>query len=303
MRNAEAQYDEEISDYSDEDDEGSNAADDPNSKKDNKPATMREMLMRFGAVGNFGFQIINMFLVGGPSSGSFSKLSGGKQIGRSCVYASGFLGAGHSPVVVYKERQLTQEDTFRTALNGIREEQSRLADANDDLSAEIDDLQSEVDRMKDVERALKELAGTQGSQLEELMGLIEENKEINRCLRVVLKNKCVEDVITLVLDIDNDGSFTIQNKEIQRLIIGMNIIDEISSFDEKMFTQEVLHCGGHVDEVIALIKKMIHGSGEKHCEGEEGGNDNGNGGNSTRCTIEVGDPEEYLNKHRSSYRR
>lgn len=35
---------------------------------------------------------------------------------------------------------------FRTALNGIREQQGRLAEQNDILSAEIDDLESEVDR-------------------------------------------------------------------------------------------------------------------------------------------------------------
>jgi hypothetical protein len=35
---------------------------------------------------------------------------------------------------------------FRSALNGIREQQGRLAEQNDILSAEIDDLESEVDR-------------------------------------------------------------------------------------------------------------------------------------------------------------
>ena len=35
---------------------------------------------------------------------------------------------------------------FRNALNGIREQQWRLAEQNDILSAEIDDLESEVER-------------------------------------------------------------------------------------------------------------------------------------------------------------
>ena len=196
------------------------------------------------------------------------------------IYASSALGAGHSPAVIYKERQLTKEDTFRTALNGIRAEQGRLTEQNDILSAEIDDLQSEVDRMKDVEMALRELSETQGSQLSELMDLIAENKEINEGMRCVLRNKVLEEVITLVLDIDNDGSFTIQNREIDRLIIGMNLIEEIS-FDKDMFRQEVINCEGNVDEVITMIKAMIHGDDE-------------------RRTIEIEDPEKYLQKRKTS---
>ena len=73
-----------------------------------------------------------------------------RRVGGYSCYASSGLGAAHTPVVIVKERQLTKEDTFRTALNGIREEQGRLTQENDILSAEIDDLQSEVDRMNDI---------------------------------------------------------------------------------------------------------------------------------------------------------
>ena len=90
----------------------------------------------------------------------------------------------------------------------------------------------------------------------------------------VLKNKVLEEVISLVLDIDNDGSFTIQNKEIDRLIIGMNLIDEIK-FDARTFRQDLAACGGVVDEVIVLIKRMVHGD------------ESGDAGRDTTCQIEV----------------
>lgn len=38
--------------------------------------------------------------------------------------------------------------------------------------------------MKDIENALRELADVQGSQLNELMDLVNQNKEINRGMRV-----------------------------------------------------------------------------------------------------------------------
>lgn len=101
----------------------------------------------------------------------------------------------------------------------------------------------------------------------------------------MLKNKVLEEVISLVLDIDNDGSFTIQNKEIDRLIIGMNLIDEIK-FDARTFRQDLVACGGVVDEVIVLIKKMINGG------------DAGEDGRETSCQIEVADPEDYFQKQK-----
>mmetsp|Transcript_29889 Transcript_29889/g.62896 ORF Transcript_29889/g.62896 Transcript_29889/m.62896 type:complete len:269 (-) Transcript_29889:147-953(-) len=254
-------------------------------REETRPAGFREWAMRIGAVGNFGVQCVNMALA--STRGSFSTMTTTKQVGTGMVYASSGLGAVHSPIVIYKERQLTKEDTFRTALNGIREQQNRLAEQNDVLSAEIDDLQSEVDRMKDIELALRNLAEVQGSQLDELMNLIEENKEINRCMRSVLKNKALEEVVSLVLDIDNDGSFTIQNKEIDRLIIGMKLIEGIS-FDDHMFRSDILDCGGDVDKVILLIKEMINAPEGRSSE--------------TRCTISVDDPEDWFKRRKSQAR-
>lgn len=101
----------------------------------------------------------------------------------------------------------------------------------------------------------------------------------------VLKNKVLEEVISLVLDIDNDGSFTIQNKEIDRLIIGMNLIDEIK-FDARTFRQDLAACGGVVDEVIVLIKRMVHGD------------ESGDAGRDTTCQIEVADPEDWFQRQK-----
>lgn len=264
---------------------GESASDDGTSKKEeSKPATLRELVMRVGMTGNFALQVLNVVLISGPGNLGFNELGTTGKVGRGMVYGSSGLGAANSPVVVYKERQLTKEDTLRTALNGIREEQGRLSEQNDILEAEVDDLQSEVDRMKDVEMALRALSETQGSQLNELMDLINENKEINKELRAVLKSKTLEEIITLVLDIDNDGSFTIQDKEVDRLIIGMRLIEEMT-FDEHVFRQEVVDCDGDVDEVISLIKKMIHGFSDEDGEG--------------RCTIDIDqDPDEWFKKQK-----
>lgn len=256
-------------------------------KSSSKPATMSEWLLRFGLMGNLALQAVNVLRA--STGESWGSLTTAGQVGRAFVYVSSGLGVVHTPVVVYKQRQLTKEETFRQALNGIRLEQSRLAEENDALTDEIDDLQDEVDRMKEVETALRELTATQGTQLGELMDLIKKNKEINEGMRTVLQSKCIEEVVSLVLDMDVDGSFNISAKEIDRLIIGMKLIEGIS-FDSELFRQEVIKCDGLVEEVIPLIKSMIISSGcGKKSDGKE-----------TKCKIEVVDSEQFLRSRRST---
>lgn len=223
-------------------------------EEEKKPAGMKEWLLRIGVAGNVVVQGISIAFV---SLLSFPATTTTMAAGASFTLISSGLGLMNSPVTIRRERQLTNADTFREAMNGVREQASLLAGQNELLSGEIDELQGDVDRMKEVESALSALAETQGSQLNELMELIEENKQINRELREVLRKMILEDVIELVLDIDHDGSFIVENSEIDRLIVGMTLIDGVESFDQIMFREEVEKCEGKADKVIHLIKTMV----------------------------------------------
>ncbi|KAL3809858.1 hypothetical protein ACHAXA_000227 [Cyclostephanos tholiformis] len=252
--------------------------------KDERPAGIKEWITRLGVAGNVGIQGINIAL---NATKSWDGLPMVRIVERSCSLISSGLAIANSPVVVHRERQLTREDTFRAALNGVREQATYLSVQNDILESEIDDLQSDVDRLRETEMALNSLAETQGTQLTRLMGLIEENKEINAGIRSVLEKRVIEDVISLVLDIDADGSFKIEHKEIDRLIVGMTLIEGITKFDKQIFREEIENCDARVELVIALIKSMLSSSGK------------GGGGGCTRCCIELEDPESYLRKQSS----
>lgn len=225
-------------------------------EEEKKPVGKREWIVRLATFANVTIHSITIALVSMSTFGRGATTTR-KVVGASFSYISSGLGLVNSPVVVTRERQLTNADTFRAAMNGVREQASLLAGQNDVLSGEIDELQEDVDRMKEVESALSSLAETQGSQLNELMELIEENKQINRELRAVLQNMILEDVIELVLDIDQDGSFIVEDNEIDRLIVGITLIDGVESFDQVMFREEVMRCEGKAGKVIQLIKTMV----------------------------------------------
>lgn len=260
-----------------------------------KRSTWKEIFVRFGSVINFGLQAVNVGLASvGPNKESFGSLSTTEQVGRGLIYGSSGIGAVNSPVVVAKERTLTNEDSLRAALDAINEQQQRLANENDTLSMEIDELESEVERLKDIEQALRELTATQGSQMDELISLIRENKEINQGMRNVLKARALEEVITLVLEIDSDVSWMIEKNEIYRLIVGMESIQDMV-FDEegqRFFREELMKVDGRVESVVELISNMLSNPFEDdddYDEEEEGGG----------YHLQVADPETVLEQEKS----
>jgi hypothetical protein len=261
-------------------------------ENDDRPAGVREWMTRLGVAGNVGIQAVNIALCAATSWGG---LSTARLVGRSCSVVSSGLAIANSPAVVHRERQLTREDTFRAALNGVREQASLLCDRNDALGSEIDDLQSDVDRLKETEMALNSLAETQGTQLSRLMELIDENKEINVAIRSVLEKRVIEDVISLVLDIDADGSFKIERKEIDRLMVGITLIDGIAKFDRQLFREQIENCDGRVEVVIAMIKSMLSSAGA----GIDDDDDDKGRERGAKCCIVLEEPESYLTRQSS----
>jgi len=84
-------------------------------KEESSPAGLKEWITRIGVTGNVAVQGINIAL---DAMKSWQGVSTMRIVGRSCTYASSGFAIVNSPVVVHRERQLTKEDTFRTALNG-----------------------------------------------------------------------------------------------------------------------------------------------------------------------------------------
>ena len=66
----------------------------------------------------------------------------------------------------------------RTIINNIREEIGLLKSEIDFLTDSVDDLQAEAEVLVGLEVSLQDIAKTQGTNVEELVGLVNENEEI-----------------------------------------------------------------------------------------------------------------------------
>lgn len=224
---------------------------------DGKPkgrATFREVLTRWGAAGTVAANVASMAIT--SSSGSFSSVSTGRKVGRACVYASGGIACGTSTAAVYQGRQMTKGGTLRGAINDIRFEANRLTEENNKLNAEIDELEKSAGQLEDIEAALDELATVQGNDVNQLLDLVKENKEIAREMRAVLKARALEEIVTVVMDSDTDGDFCLTGKEIDELILKMGVMEELE-FDENRFRSAVVKEGGSLMGILDIVKSLM----------------------------------------------
>lgn len=224
---------------------------------DGKPtarATFREVLTRWGAAGTVAANVASMAMT--SSGGSFSSISTSNQVGRACVYASGGIACGTSTAAVYQGRQMTKGGSLRGAINDIRFEANRLTEENNKLSAEIDELEKSAGQLEDIEAALDELATVQGNDVNQLLDLVKENKEIAREMRTVLKARALEEIVTVVMDSDSDGDFCLTGKEIDDLILKMGVMEELE-FDENRFRSAVVKQGGSLMGILDIVKGLM----------------------------------------------
>jgi len=84
----------------------------------------------------------------------------------------------------------------------------------------------------------------------------------------ILKSRIVEKIVSLVLDIEYvDSNYTMTAEDIDKLITGMNGIEEIQSFEEVLFLRDVCRCKGHV-EIIETVISMINYNRDEVLDGQ-----------------------------------
>mmetsp|Transcript_15272 Transcript_15272/g.22485 ORF Transcript_15272/g.22485 Transcript_15272/m.22485 type:complete len:288 (+) Transcript_15272:137-1000(+) len=180
---------------------------------------------------------------------------------KAVAYTAGGTGIVFAPFVISNETKMAESGSFRTALNKMRDDVDNFHEENQRLTGEINKLESTVETMKEIESALTDLTTQQGSDLNNLMELIEENKIIAKKMREILRTRAIEDVITLVMQCDNDGNFELQGAEIEELILGLKLNDNIQ-IDEDYFRAQIAKHHGSVSAVLEIVKGLLDDESE-----------------------------------------
>jgi len=139
---------------------------------------------------------------------------------------TGALLIGFCPYVAYQKRQLLKLDTFRDALNEMRENVNEFMRQNNVLTHNVDELANSVSELEEVEGNLTKLANT--DNVDRLKEVVLETKKINTQMKKIMEASIIQQMITTVIRTDRDLDLKIGPMELKRLMMRL---DQKPGFD------------------------------------------------------------------------
>lgn len=185
------------------------------------------------------------------------------------VFVMGGLCIANVPYAAFKESRIGKLPSLRSMNNKLREDANKLEDEVDVLSEEIDALEPEADRAAAVEEELREIANQQQVNVDKLVELVKENEIILQKMRDNLRQRIVQDIITIVVKSDTDNDQTIDRQEAKTLALRIRLT--LQEYDVQFDSEKFLRAIGDnpsVPGVIAIVQKLL--PKEKEATGDGG---------------------------------
>lgn len=174
------------------------------------------------------------------------------------MFVMGGICIANVPYSVIKERQMGKIPSLRSMNNKLREDANNLGEEVDVLSGEIDILEPEADRAAAVEEELRSIADKQEVNVNKLVELVKENEMILSKMRDNLRQRIVQDIITIVVKSDRDNDQTIDRNEAKTLALRIRI--SLQEYGVEFNSDKFLKAIGSdatVQGVIAIVQKLL----------------------------------------------
>jgi len=186
------------------------------------------------------------------------------------VFIAGGIAIVNAPYSAFKEMKMSKIPTLRSMNNALREDANRLEGEVDILSGEIDALIPEANRAKEVEEQLRGIAEQQSVNVNKLVDLVKQNEEILEKMKDNLRQRIVQDIISIVVQSDRDNDQTIDKNEgkVLALKIRLQLQEYGVEFDSEKF-MKVIEKNPTVPGVIAVVQKLLP-AGKEEVEDDEG---------------------------------
>uniref|UniRef100_A0A7S0C303 Uncharacterized protein n=1 Tax=Proboscia inermis TaxID=420281 RepID=A0A7S0C303_9STRA len=186
-------------------------------------------------------------------------------VGGTVVYAASALSGLIAPYAAYQQTKLTDIAALKETHEKVQAEVDRLELENKRLGASVEDLGATVDRLEDVENALDQLTATQGQNISAFAEQVEENKDILAQMKKNLRANVLQNLLSVIIRCDSDGSFTIDDEETDGLIKRIKTINGVMLHEDR-FREAIRKSGGSLNAVIDVVKNLLS---DKVKEGEE----------------------------------
>jgi len=181
------------------------------------------------------------------------------------TFVMGGTCAANTPYSMVKERKIGKIPSLRHTINKLKDDAAQLEANVDALGGEIDALGPEADRAAAIEEELRSIADTQETNVNRLVELVQENAAILAKMRDNLRERIVQDIISIVVksDRDNDNSIDLKEATMLSLRIKITLQEYDVLFNEHKFIRAVgegSSSGGwptELAEIIGVVRKVL----------------------------------------------
>jgi len=172
------------------------------------------------------------------------------------LYVSAIFALIASCLALVNERRLAQQETFRNAMNDLRDECIFIEEENDKIKDTINRLEQSADEVREIEGGLNDMARSQGADVQQLLQLVSSNKKFQSQMKEIIRLKAGQDLITLVMECDHDENFKISGPEVDELILRVSTLDS-ARIDENRFREAIEEQDGNVNLIIDMVGKTV----------------------------------------------
>jgi hypothetical protein len=176
------------------------------------------------------------------------------------VYLAFLFPMVTAPIAVHQRRKLNRLPTLREEQNKMRILVNELTVENNELEALNGKVEIQASRLSTAETELSRMAEEQGSNVDELQGLIQENGVLIREMRALQECQVMGQMMKAIIDSDRSRDFKIDDAEMHVLVMrlrGIQGLQHVSEDDLRSVfaSQSTGSVKGIVDITKELMKK------------------------------------------------
>jgi len=168
-----------------------------------------------------------------------------------------------APVVIILQMKLQNTDTMRELQNLLRKDVNKLQDENNQLEAEINVLEENIDDLKEQEKRLAEITAEHGSNVDDFVALVKENRELIDRQKSVVRHETAQIVASVVINGDQDYSGKFDEKEMKRLRVRLRNLPGVK-VNERALMRSVNESDGSRAALLKLINNIVNDEQDKY---------------------------------------
>jgi len=162
-----------------------------------------------------------------------------------------------SPYSYYQQTRITDIRALKSTYTALKKEVDRLAVSNEELKSNVKRLNGTVTKLEDIQQVIEGISQTKGRSVESLLEAVKENKATVELMEKNVRAAVVQNILSVVFAIDEDGDRKLSKEETTKLIKSLQEINGVK-VDEKKFRAMIKEKDGSVDAVMAIIESILY---------------------------------------------